>query len=205
MRALIDNCEKLRTEKFEESNNEISKKSSLKQNKFLGLYISASGDNKTSYYVYGTLNDFMSLLDNNEAKELCKGYKYIELSFAYKAPMNEIIYKYIHLEIPGQVIIYKSDQTDIDKDIHRNLIKLCGKAPKLIRKCEYCYHIIPTGKEKLVDKCYFKTCSLLSRHSHYLCDYCLNRIFFNPKNRNDIKNNIKFIKPWFSDPNSVRH
>lgn len=97
MPVSIVKCKYLKVKYLKDSNKssnyKVAKKSSYKEKKLLGLYISAGGDDENSCHVYGTLNDFMSFLGNYEgAKHLCKGYEYIELSFAYGASKNKIIY-----------------------------------------------------------------------------------------------------------------
>src|SRR5437763_8740618 len=111
----IENCNKLKTEnligfKNRVFNNEIIQED-YNNKKLLGLYISVNGDNEKSRYVFGTLNNFMAYLTTNAtAKPLCDSYEYFGESFPYGEANNELIYKYIHKEIQGDVIILKKDK-----------------------------------------------------------------------------------------------
>jgi hypothetical protein len=163
----------------------------------LGLYFSTGNSIEQSYYVYGTIKNFKSELGTCfDAKPLGKGYMYLE-SFAYGAPKNELMYKYMHEEIYGNVIVYKSDNSDIDKTIHKNLSIICGKLSKEIKKCDICFHLINEVEQKnfKVKTCYFMTCKKNENHSHYFCNFCYHHRLYSDKNEDSIKNNIKFLKP----------
>ena len=162
----IENCNKLKTEnligfKNRVFNNEIIQED-YNNKKLLGLYISVNGDNEKSRYVFGTLNNFMAYLTTNAtAKPLCDGYEYIGESFPYGAPNNELIYKYIHKEIQGDVIIFKKDKSNIDKNIHNNLSNISGKNLKDMLRCYYCCHLLSDNDIKRFKTEYPKICYFL--------------------------------------------
>jgi hypothetical protein len=130
----IENCSNLLTKHlFDYKNNEFNEIIHKDYNKkLLGLYISVNGDKKNSRYVFGSLNNFKAYFNTNAAaKPLCDGYEYIGESFTYGGSNNVLIYKYMHKEIQGDVIIFKKDKTDIDKTIHKNLLSLNGNRQKI--------------------------------------------------------------------------
>lgn len=201
----IENCNELKTEYLNDVKNNVSRKKKQKENnntKMRGLFISAKGDNRNSHYLYGTLNNFMEYLRTNAGeKHLCNDYEYIGHSFPYGQPKNKLIYKYLHKEIFGDVIIIRKDKADIDYSIHRNLSTLSDKVPKIVKYCSTCYHLLNDFElnNYCTKSCYIKDCDFCkskNNHGNYFCTFCYNYRYNLDKNINFITKNIKFLTPW---------